>query len=532
MSRTYNIDDHVVVPFDMSSPEGCLQSITNLREELISSRVGNDVFVKYELLCRRLYLHVQRNDVYNNRFHIDDGPIWFLDSGTGSLREGYLGIGHMYRDLTRRDGVGDVMVGFPRFETAFYDVIRRFTPGGLNVTEERNINRSHWNDLLGNGIASLIVMTLESCRSFWVDFDLGRLITENEYATRRVSGSEGGVMLDWGQMSGISRRVIGNSMPIWRSSPPEVEDVTALEAPIYAWDCVALNFEIIDWLLSEGVECSVANVFLEKAVGRNLTLRESERVRNTRRELLSWYAVFVRYVDAIEKKMRSGNMLFYELQGGGRVLALAAELPLISVPLFCPPPYTNAASDRHQVLANATELYKRMMASSVLPSTPHDTAVDSSSEPMDVTGIIVVQLLEGYEMNDASNLDTSNIPEPKPNLIGPPTDEIRPELLEEELPKGSLLMPETQVLRDLSSTGASTSASQYDENAMVNEPNVEGNSVLSLSQIHPQLSASLTASAAAELPCAVKLKIWPHDFEILMLLSSLHYFVCKALRSD
>ena len=50
---------------------------------------------------------------------------------------------------------------------------------------------------------------------------------------------------------------------------------------------------------------------------------------------------------------------------------------------------------------------------------------------MDVTGVTVVQLLEGYEINDVSNLDTSNIPEPKPNLIGPPTDEIRPELLEE-----------------------------------------------------------------------------------------------------
>lgn len=241
MNRGYNIDDHVVVPFDISSPQRCLQGITNLREELLSSRVGNDVFVKYEIVGRRLYLHVQRKDLYNKRFHIDDGPIWSLDTGTGSLREGYLGIGHMYRDLTRRDGVGDVVVGFPRFETAFYDVIRRFTPGGLNVTDERNTNRNHWNDLLGNGLASLIVMALESCRSFWVDYDLGRLITEKEYATRKVSGCEGAVMLDWGQMSGISRREMGNSGPIWRSSPLEVEDLTALQAPIYAWDCIAVR---------------------------------------------------------------------------------------------------------------------------------------------------------------------------------------------------------------------------------------------------------------------------------------------------
>nr|GEW31457.1 hypothetical protein [Tanacetum cinerariifolium] len=257
-------------------------------------------------------------------------------------------------------------------------------------------------------------------------------------------------------------------------------------------------------------------------------------------------------------------------------LSLAAELPLMPVPLFSPPPYPNTdprpqlqidsqpvvsvnvqveSSDRLQVLANATELYEQMMASSVPPSTTHGTLVDSSSNPMDVTGTTAVQLPEEYGQNGASNMDTSNVPELMTNEMDPPTDEIRQELFRDraswELPfmqgwlmgqsqagtsssnrgevlttlphelsafnrefsEGSLVMPERLALRDLSSVGASSSAPQYSENAMVNEPNVGGNSFPILSQIHSQLSASLTASAAAELPCTVKLRIWHHDFK-------------------
>lgn len=50
-----------------------------------------------------------------------------------------------------------------------------------------------------------------------------------------------------------------------------------------------------------------------------------------------------------------------------------------------------------------------------------------------------------------------------------------------------------------SSNGASTSGG--------------GDSFPIISRIQSQLSASLTSTAAAELPCTVKLRIWPHDFK-------------------
>lgn len=40
-----------------------------------------------------------------------------------------------------------------------------------------------------------------------------------------------------------------------------------------------------------------------------------------------------------------------------------------------------------------------------------------------------------------------------------------------------------------------------------------GNSVPMISRIHSDLAASITATAAAELPCTVKLRIWPHNLK-------------------
>ncbi|KAI3787868.1 hypothetical protein L2E82_00354 [Cichorium intybus] len=198
-------------------------------------------------------------------------------------------------------------------------------------------------------------------------------------------------------------------------------------------------------------------------------------------------------------------------------LSLAAELPLMPVPLFCSPdsrpqlrignrPTESEngqleSSDRLQVLANATELYEQMMASSV-----------PSEMQMDVT-----------EETETSNMDTSvGIPE----QTGRPADLMRDRVCW-ELPfmqgwlvgqsqagnssnnnntqehlEASLVVPygtnTNQGLRDLSSNGASTS---------------NGDSFPIISRIQSQLSASLTATAAAELPCTVKLRIWPHDFK-------------------
>ncbi|XP_024973849.1 uncharacterized protein LOC112512214 isoform X2 [Cynara cardunculus var. scolymus] len=294
-------------------------------------------------------------------------------------------------------------------------------------------------------------------------------------------------------------------------------------------------------------------------------------------------------------------------------LSLAAELPLMPVPLFCSPSYATAdsrpqlqigrrpvdsdngqleSSDRLQVLANATELYEQMMASSVPSSSTHDTVVDSVSNPtpgemqssfyrnaMDVTGTTAVQPPVEYQQNGASDMDTSGavgVPEPVPSQMGGATVEIRQDLFRDrvcwelpfmqgwlvgqsqagtqstfpltgstqehsagnrgpgpttlppesassngELLEASLVMPhgtnrvtlERPGLRDLSSNAASTSASEYRQNALINEPNDGGDSFPIISRIQSQLSASLTATAAAELPCTVKLRIWPHDFK-------------------
>lgn len=88
-------------------------------------------------------------------------------------------------------------------------------------------------------------MTLEFVRSFWIDFDYGRLITDHRFETREVSGPEGGVMLGWGQASTCSRLAMERSGVIWRSSPLEAEDLVALgEVPIYARDCVAVKYDL------------------------------------------------------------------------------------------------------------------------------------------------------------------------------------------------------------------------------------------------------------------------------------------------
>ncbi|XP_071719913.1 uncharacterized protein [Rutidosis leptorrhynchoides] len=237
-------------------------------------------------------------------------------------------------------------------------------------------------------------------------------------------------------------------------------------------------------------------------------------------------------------------------------LSLVAELPLMSVPLFCSPPYTNTdsrpllqisnrpvdsngqleSSDRLQVLANATELYEQMTSSFVPPSTTHEIV----NTAMDVTE------------NGASDMDIS-VAEPIPSRLVGPTDEIRQDLYRDRvswelpfmqgwsagqtqggtsmstmppesttsntetidrsllIPYGSnQVIPDRSGLRDLSSNGASTSALRYRQDAMVNESNDGGGSFPIISRIQSQLSASLTATAA-ELPCTVKLRIWPHD---------------------
>ncbi|PWA39642.1 WD40 repeat-containing protein [Artemisia annua] len=158
------------------------------------------------------------------------------------------------------------------------DVNIRYQEGGRR---KEGLSVADWTSKLGKGLASLIVMTLESVRSFWIDFDYSRLLTDHRYATREVSGPEGGVMLGWGQASTHSRLAMEISGVIWRSSPLEDEDLVALgNDPIYARDCVALLL-IYYWRM-----CSRKKQWgVEHQSSFN---PESERARNTRRELLSW----------------------------------------------------------------------------------------------------------------------------------------------------------------------------------------------------------------------------------------------------
>ncbi|XP_042751481.1 uncharacterized protein LOC111912555 isoform X2 [Lactuca sativa] len=215
-------------------------------------------------------------------------------------------------------------------------------------------------------------------------------------------------------------------------------------------------------------------------------------------------------------------------------LSLAAELPLMPVPLFCSPDSRpqlhignrdntqSESSDRLQVLANATELYEQMMASSV-----------PTEMQMDVTEVQQPQLPDDYRENAPSNMDTSV-------STGRPTDDLFRERVCWELPfmqgwlvgqsqsqsqnqaehsgsgnrgevvEASLVVP--YGTRDVSSNTASTSSSNRVSGVMSND-GIGGDSFPIISRIQSQLSASLSATAAAELPCTVKLRIWPHDFK-------------------
>ncbi|XP_076944564.1 uncharacterized protein LOC143615282 [Bidens hawaiensis] len=170
-------------------------------------------------------------------------------------------------------------------------------------------------------------------------------------------------------------------------------------------------------------------------------------------------------------------------------LSLAGELPLMPVPLFCSPhpnpdstPHLQIvsigpvntqleSSDRLQVLASATELYEQMMAS---------TINTSGGGPTDETRQVI--------FTDPVCLE---LPFMQGWLVG-----------QSQAGTSSTTLPSESAEVPYGSSGASTSASQYD-----------GDSFSIMSRIQSQLSASLTATAAAELPCTVKLRIWPHDFK-------------------
>nr|GEX28468.1 hypothetical protein [Tanacetum cinerariifolium] len=198
---------------------------------------------------------------------------------------------------------------------------------------------------------------------------------------------------------------------------------------------------------------------------------------------------FVSYVGSPDfefRKAKSNEWRSCRLQGGG---------------------YTKGKRLR-MVLANATELYGQMMASSVTPYTIQNTLGDDSSNLMNHWNYCneirqelfrdqvcwELPFMQGWLMGQSqAGTSSSNRAEVITTLPHVMSGASNRELLE-----ASLVVIERPGLRDLSSNGASTSASQYGDIAMVNEPNDGGSSYFIQ---YSQFSASLTANAAAELPC-------------------------------
>lgn len=185
---------NVVINFQYGTPEQCIQSILSLQQELNSNRSGDDIYLRYNLKGTLVNLHVQRHDLYVTRFHLNDTQPWcILKDNTKSLRDHYLGIGEGYGDLTpSRAGIE---VGFRRFESALYDIIKRFKDDGANVSNDRGAGDRQklvWNFKLGGGLASLIFMSIETCRFYWLFYDFSRLFRECPEQTRTVGSFEGG----------------------------------------------------------------------------------------------------------------------------------------------------------------------------------------------------------------------------------------------------------------------------------------------------------------------------------------------------
>ncbi|KAI3678765.1 hypothetical protein L6452_38068 [Arctium lappa] len=272
-------------------------------------------------------------------------------------------------------------------------------------------------------------------------------------------------------------------------------------------------------------------------------------------------------------------------------LSLAAELPLMPLPLYSSPSIVRVdsrpqrpvgsntrpleSSDQHIFHANATEQYEYMMASSMPTSHTHNPVNNSSANQ----SRSALQLSDGYHQDGPSNMDISGVEGvhgSRPSPLDQASDEIRQdqsrdrvrwelpfmqgwlmghnqastpstfplrgsphrysvgdgrpgltsltpesENTNREVAEGSLVIPynmnrvnpERPGLWDFYPHTTLSSASEYRQSAPTSEPNDGGDSFPIISRIQSQLSASLTATAAAELPSTVKLRIWPHDLK-------------------
>ncbi|GKC88788.1 transducin/WD40 repeat family protein, partial [Tanacetum coccineum] len=228
-------------------------------------------------------------------------------------------------------------------------------------------------------------------------------------------------------------------------------------------------------------------------------------------------------------------------------LSLAAELPLMPLPLFPSPSMTITDSRQqlqnggtsfepsvqHVFRANATEHYEQLMPSSMPISNTHNTVNDSFANPnsasdMDISGAEDVHgtrlnqlgqdplrdrirwelpFMQGWLMGHRAGTPSS-LPlrgSPHRYLVSnerPGLTSLAPEPANSnrEYPQVSLDMPYNMNRVEF-----------YSHNGPTNEPNNRGDPIPMITQIQSQISATLTATAAAELPCTVKLRIWSHD---------------------
>nr|XP_043635742.1 uncharacterized protein LOC122606917 [Erigeron canadensis] len=214
-------------------------------------------------------------------------------------------------------------------------------------------------------------------------------------------------------------------------------------------------------------------------------------------------------------------------------LSLAAELPLMPLPLFSSSP--TERRDSRPVGLNARPLessdrqYEPLMAISIPTSNAHIAVNDNLSNQ------------GGYHQNTASDMEISrveDVPVSRTGLLGRDSDEIRQDLLIDrvqwELPfmRGWLMghnqagTSSTFPLRGnphryaVGNEPANTNRELPEASLVMpyniswmptDEPNDGGNSIPMINQIRSQISASIMDTAAAELPCTVKLRIWTHD---------------------
>ncbi|KAM7521766.1 hypothetical protein LguiA_011668 [Lonicera macranthoides] len=222
-----------------------------------------------------------------------------------------------------------------------------------------------------------------------------------------------------------------------------------------------------------------------------------------------------------------------------------------------------------QIEVNATEQYDPIVPStedSLANCYPNGTQSSACDMVVDATETTELQLVEGYPPSSSANVDSSGsipshpdrvslehrqhqilpsrdptswelpflqgwlmgqsqagVPSTLPHRVAPHEYSsaylgVGPSILKSDLDMCNREAPVASLERsgacDNSLHPPLISASGYGQGATsTNNVNDRAQSVPIISRIQSELAASLAATAAAELPCTVKLRIWPHDLK-------------------